>query len=157
MLCVNECCITKQSQPATTMTEFFSPATDKSAVASWVGLAMSSCLFWLLFLLFFPLPVTVNIWPISVYGSVLSTVLENWGMITGTILLTGHLPSLGKAAGTPNRRQTGREKGSEHKGWCSCVNNLTWFCIILKELNATKAAQKSPSLKFSYEKVDLHY
>lgn len=62
---------------------FFSPVTDKSAMTSWVGVVMSSCLFRLMFLLFFALPVILNTWPNSVYGSMLSRVLERWGMTTG--------------------------------------------------------------------------
>lgn len=76
-------------------------------------------------------------------------------MTTGTELLTGHLLSLGRAAGTPSRRQKGNEKSSGHALRQSTSGNAavsitpteSGFCIILKELNATKAAQKSPSLK----------
>lgn len=80
-----------------------------------------------------------------IYGSTLSRALERWGMTTGTILLTGHLPSLGegeKAQGMHcNRAVCSRNEA------LSITPTEPGLCIILKEINATKAAQKSPSLK----------
>lgn len=157
VLCVNEFCTAKQSL-GYHHDRIFLSTTDKSAVASWVKFAMSSWLFWLLFVLFFTFPVMLNTWPDSGSGSMLSRILERWGMTIGTILLTGHLPSLGKTTGTPSRRQTGKGKRAQDIHWdraqagmqLSIIPAEPGFFIIWKELNARKAGQKSPSLKIQW-------
>lgn len=128
-LCVNECCIAKQSLLVTTMTEFCSPTTDKSTAASWVRFAMSS---WFSFgCCFFCSCPSCNT-EYTIRFSLWISIMQSFGEVRNDHRdRTPYRSPPISGKGCRNTKQKTKRKGkglricteTEHKWECSCVNN----------------------------------